>query len=56
MRKLSLEVLMKNGLLIGLAAGVITATVLYQKAQEAKNPAKRSGKSAIIKKIEDMLE
>ncbi|HKL94696.1 MAG TPA: hypothetical protein VJZ69_05370 [Clostridia bacterium] len=45
---------MKNGIIIGLAIGVVAATAIYQQNQN-KSLIKR-GKHAIVKKIEDILD
>lgn len=45
---------MKNGILIGMALGAITATVVYQKSEN--NKMFKRGKKAIVKKLEDILD
>jgi len=47
---------MKNGLLIGVALGVITATALYQRTMQKKDGAFKRGANAIVKKIGDILD
>jgi len=44
---------MKNGILIGVALGVVTATALYTRTNSGKML--KRGKRAIVRKIEDML-
>lgn len=45
---------MKNGVIIGLALGVVAATAIYQQTQN-RSVMKR-GKRAIVKKLEEMLD
>lgn len=56
LRKLISEAFMKNGILIGVALGVITATALYQRTMQKKDGAFKRGASSIVKKIGDMLD